>query len=190
MSIFVGWIITIAIMVAITVSFFFLIRYKSNLIEDAHLHYTEDPVKYGQEYTEGVVLGYLIVILINLINKFLFAPLFHVITHYEKHLSVSSENYSFALKYTLCMFFTTACMTLLVEAIIYGNYMGSLGVIEEETSMFIFNAYFTPLVWLINPYNVVAWIKRKIYYGNEWYTQHQANELMELPEYNMGKRYA
>jgi hypothetical protein len=138
----------------------------------------------------GVVLGYIIVILINLFNKFIFAALFHKITHHEKHISVSTSTYSFALKYTLCMFFTTALMTLLVEAIIANNYTGSLGLIEEETSMFIFNAYFTPLVWLINPYNMVAWIKRKLYYGNHYYTQQEANHLMELPEYSMGKRYA
>jgi hypothetical protein len=64
------------------------------------------------------------------------------------------------------MFFTTALMTLMVEAMIYVNYTGSLGVIEEETFMFIFNAYFGPIVWLINPYNMVAWIRRKIMYGN------------------------
>jgi hypothetical protein len=29
------------------------------------------------------------------------------------------------------MFFTTALMTLLVEAIIYKNYTGTLGVVEE-----------------------------------------------------------
>lgn len=63
----------------------------------------------------GVVLGYIIVILINLFNKFIFAALFHKITHHEKHISVSTSTYSFALKYTLCMFFTTALMTLLVE---------------------------------------------------------------------------
>jgi hypothetical protein len=56
--------------------------------------------------------------------------------------------------------------------------------------MFIFNAYFTPIVWLINPYNIFAWIKRKIYYDNKYYTQQEANRLMELPEYSMGKRYA
>lgn len=56
--------------------------------------------------------------------------------------------------------------------------------------MFIFNAYFSAIVWLINPYVIAAWIKRKIYQGNNYYTQEQANSLMELPEYNMEKRYA
>lgn len=76
-----------------------------------------------------MALGYIIVIMINLINKFIFSALFFRITHSEKHLSVSSFNYSYALKSTLGMFFTTAVMTLLVEAIIYGNYTGALGVI-------------------------------------------------------------
>jgi len=56
--------------------------------------------------------------------------------------------------------------------------------------MFIFNSYFLPVFWLINPYNIAAWVKRKIYKGNNYYTQEQANQTMELPEYSMGKRYA
>lgn len=176
-------------MVVVTVAFYFLIDYKGKLIEEAHIHYTEDPA-YEEEYKKGIALGYIIVILINLINKFVFSPIFHLITDYEKHLSVSSANLSYALKYTLCMFFTTALMTLIVEALIHSNYTGTLGVIEEEHFMFIFNAYLSPIVFMFNPYNFFSWIKRKIYYGNQYYTQQQANKLMEMPEYSMGKRYA
>jgi hypothetical protein len=169
-SIFLGWLVTIIFMAAVTVAFYFLIDFKGKLIEEAHAHYTEDPI-YQEEYTKGIALGYIIVILINLINKFAFSPLFHVITHHEKHLSVSSSNLSYALKYTLCMFFTTALMTLLVEAIVHTNYTGSLGVIEEEHFMFIFTAYFSPIVFMLNPYTFFAWVKRKIYHGNHYYTQ-------------------
>jgi hypothetical protein len=37
--------------------------------------------------------------------------------------------------------------------------------------MFIFTAYFSPIVFMLNPYTFFAWVKRKIYYGNHYYTQ-------------------
>jgi hypothetical protein len=38
----------------------------------------------------------------------------HFFAHLEKHESASSEEFSFAFKYTLGLFFTTALMTLAV----------------------------------------------------------------------------
>jgi len=38
----------------------------------------------------------------------------HHFTHLEKHLTTSDEEFSFALKYSLGLFFTTALMTLAV----------------------------------------------------------------------------
>jgi membrane protein CcdC involved in cytochrome C biogenesis len=63
------------------------------------------------------------------------------------------------------MFFTTALMTLAVEAITFKNfYSHSYGVIEEETIMFFLTAFFVPLIWFIHPYNVyknIQYIKNK-----------------------------
>jgi hypothetical protein len=56
----------------------------------------------------------------------------HYFTHHEIHFSTADEEFSFALKYTLGMFFTTALMTLAVEAITFHNvYQHSFGVVEE-----------------------------------------------------------
>lgn len=30
--------------------------------------------------------------------------------------------------------------------------------------MFIFNAYFSPVVMIINPYYMIYWVKRKLYF--------------------------
>ena len=54
-------------------------------------------------------------------NKFLMGAVLHYFTHHEYHFSTADEEFSFALKYTLGMFFTTALMTLAVEAITFHN---------------------------------------------------------------------
>jgi hypothetical protein len=95
------------------------------------------------------------------------------------------------MKYSVGLFFTTALMTLAVEDIKFGNfYTHPYGVIEEETVMFIMNAFFVPLIWLINPWHLVTLIKRKLNYGRKDLTQKEANKIMENVQYNMGKRYA
>lgn len=89
------------------------------------------------------------------------------------------------------MFFTTALMTLAVEDIRFHNfYEHAYGVIEEETVMFYMNAFFVPLIWLVNPWNLMVLLKRKIYYGRKDLTQQEAHKIMENVQYTMGKRYA
>ena len=89
------------------------------------------------------------------------------------------------------MFFTTALMTLAVEAIRFENYYSHLyGVIEEETVFFFMNAFFVPLIWIVNPFHIAATIRRKIYENSPNVTQGRANYLMQPFHYDMGKRYA
>ncbi len=55
----------------------------------------------------------------------------HHFTHFEKHDNTFDEEFSFSLKYMLGLFFTTALMTLAVEAITFDNfYAHEYGVIE------------------------------------------------------------
>lgn len=55
--------------------------------------------------------------------------------------------------------------------------------------MFIFNSSFVPLFWLINPVYLGRKIKRKLKFGSQYLTQHEANHIMENPIYDVGKRY-
>ena len=117
--------------------------------------------------------------------------LFHKFTDIERHDSVSKFQFSFGLKYCLGLFFTTALMTLAVEAIKFNNYFAHpFGVIEEETIMFFMNAFFVPLFWLVNPFHIIKVIKRKLSFGKRSLTQGEAHLIMEDTEYDMGKRYA
>jgi hypothetical protein len=114
----------------------------------------------------------------------------HIFVHMEKHAYTDSQGHSFAMKYALGMFFTTALMTLAVEALYFKNfYQHPYGVIEEETIMFFVTAFFIPFVWLIHPYNLYKkfqlWLSR-----GSLVTQEKANELIEDFPYDLGKRYA
>ena len=85
----------------------------------------------------------------------------HHFVHKEKHAFIDKENHSFALKYALGMFFTTALMTLAVEAITFDNfYSHDFGVIEEETIMFFVTSFLVPLIWLIHPFNLYRRYRR------------------------------
>ena len=67
-------------------------------------------------------------------------------------------------------------MTLAVEAFTLENYFThEFGVIEEETVMFFLTAFFVPLIWAINPLQIVKLIKRKINFESQLLTQREAN---------------
>jgi hypothetical protein len=110
-----------------------------------------------------------------LFNKFIMGKVLHYFVHLEKHAYTDEEGHSFAMKYSLGMFFTTALMTLAVEAITFKNfYSHPYGVIEEETIMFFVTAFFIPLVWLIHPYNLAKKISY-LFKKNTLVTQEEAN---------------
>lgn len=72
----------------------------------------------------------------------------------------------------LGLFFTTALMTLAVEAIRFHNYYSHpYGVVEEETIMFLMNSFFVPFFWLVNPTRIFKYFKRRLYYGKPSMTQ-------------------
>jgi hypothetical protein len=75
------------------------------------------------------------------------------------------------MKYLVSMFFTTALMVLIVEGTIFHNYSGTMGLTSEETFMFAFNAYFSPIIWLINPDYISYCIKKRLHYGEKNMTQ-------------------
>lgn len=55
--------------------------------------------------------------------------------------------------------------------------------------MFFVTAFFIPLVWLINPYNLMKKLELK-WHENKMVRQEKANELIEDFPYDLGKRYA
>lgn len=129
-------------------------------------------------------------IAIILFGKIILSNIFHIFTELELHGTTSSLQSSFALKYALGLFFTTALMTLTVEAIKTQNYYTyPYGLIDEETIMSFENATFIPLFWIVHPFWLAKVIKRKLNKGQKDYTQREANDLMEDYQYDLGKRF-
>jgi len=58
---------------------------------------------------------------IILFNKFILAYIIHHLVEIELHKTGESAQFSFMLKYSLGLFFTTALMTILVEGVTHDN---------------------------------------------------------------------
>lgn len=56
--------------------------------------------------------------------------------------------------------------------------------------MFFFEAFLVPVIWIINPWHILQYLKRCYFKNDSDITQEKANKLMEDPEYLMGKRYS
>ena len=85
-------------------------------------NYHEDPTHNQAKLNGAIALVYVTLFLVILFNKLGMSVLFHKFTHLEGHKTSSSFEFSFGLKYCLGLFFTTALMTLAVEALTFGNF--------------------------------------------------------------------
>lgn len=56
--------------------------------------------------------------------------------------------------------------------------------------MFILCAFIIPLIWVINPFQLMHVHNRNKHYLSTKITQHEANHLMADYHYDMGKRFA
>jgi hypothetical protein len=82
-------------------------------------------------------------------------------------------------------------MTLLVEGVTFNNVFSyEFGIVEEESIMFIVNALFVPLLWLVNPLHLIRVLQRKMSYGKTNLTQGEANEIMMNGQASLGKLFA
>lgn len=55
--------------------------------------------------------------------------------------------------------------------------------------MYIVNSIFVPLFWALHPFYLLKRFKAWRSFGTNYYTQQEANKMMEYPEYDVGKRY-
>ena len=151
-----GWLFSALFLLVVLAVFYFIQLWKSKLIH----HDEAEGNKLGILIP---ILAYGIMLLIILFNKFVMGSVLHYFTHLEHHFNRAEEELSFAAKYAFGMFFTTAVMTIIVEALAEGNYYkNEYGVIGEETIMFVFSAFIIPLNWAINPYRLChLWEREK-----------------------------
>ncbi len=141
-------------LLAITVVFYFLQLIKTNNLVAAIEAKEENPnsPEAATSKTIATIIAWVTLLGIVFFNKFVMGNVLHYFTHLEKHDDKAHEDFSFAFKYALGMFFTTALMTIAVEALKFNNfYLHDFGVIEEETIMFLLCAFLVPLIWTIHP---------------------------------------
>ena len=80
---------------------------------------------------------------------------FHKIVDTERISSKTRFNIQFAYKLTVAMFINTAVLSYVIDIWIVRNVIGEGGFIQNETNVFILNALFPPMVWFVDPYNLL-----------------------------------
>jgi hypothetical protein len=184
---------TVATIAVVTGIFFAILHAKGVAVEHAieEMQKTDNPDTIASLNRSTLVGTLMSMIAITFFNKFLFSFILHLFTDVEMHRTGGEYEFSFGLKYTLGLFFTTALMTLFVEDLSFHNiYSEQYGVVEEESIMFFLNAFFIPLIWVVHPWQIVHLIKRRLSFGRKDLTQKEANDLMEDSKYSVGKKYA
>lgn len=125
-----GWFLTLVVLAIVTVIFFFVLRIKGKNMKYADKNFSNSASQ-GKLY-EAVALVYVMLFLVIIFNKLILVEILHKFVHLEKHTSTAGYQSSFATKYCIALFFTTALMTLAVEAFSLKNYNSYLyGVIDE-----------------------------------------------------------
>lgn len=97
---------------------------------------------------------------IVLFNKFVMGITYHHIVDTERISSKTKFNIQFATKLTYAMFVNTAMLSYIIDILLMGNIVTKGGFIQNETNVFILNAFFPPAVWLIDPYGIIKRYQR------------------------------
>lgn len=172
-NLLIGWGLSLIFLVIITIVFYFLQLIKTNNLVSAIEQEEENPEGASSKKLFATIIAWVTLLAIVFFNKFVMGRVLHSFTHLEKHDNKAHEDFSFAFKYALGMFFTTAIMTILVEALKYHNYYKhDFGVIEEETIMFFLCAFMVPVIWFINPFQLCHLYDRWRHYGRNDVSQH------------------
>lgn len=185
-----SWGSSLLVLVLLTITFALISVWKSKTVEHMMHDYRHEESHDISLSNKSLLLVFGMIFFVVLLNKIVVSNLFHKFTDKERHANTFNFQFSFCLKYCLGLFFTTALMTLIVEAFLLKNYYKhDYGVVEEETIMFMINSLFVPILWLINPSYLAYRYNKWKSFGQKCYTQAEANSIMERPPYDVGKRY-
>lgn len=116
-----GWSLTAVACVVVTGAFYGVLYVKGSEVEKALAEVGSDPEEADALYRQTLAISIFSMVAVILFNKFIFSSLLHWFTHLERHPTAGDQEYSFCLKYTIGLFFTTAVMTFLVEDITFHN---------------------------------------------------------------------
>jgi hypothetical protein len=115
----ISWVVFVLLLGTLTIGIFYLFHYKSQLVK-----------RLNNDGGAGHIV-YFSIVGIMLFNKFILAEVIHHLVDFEMPSTGSVFQFSFMLKYSMGMFFTTALMTVLVEGLVEKNiYDERYGLIE------------------------------------------------------------
>lgn len=100
------------------------------------------------------VLSFVISWIIVIFNKFVIGKVLHYIVDEELISNKTKFNISYAHKLSVALFLNTAGLSYIIDIVILKNIIGQGGFIQNETQVFILNAVFPPLVWLVDPWSI------------------------------------
>lgn len=123
-NILIGWGLSLLFLAAITGVFYVIQLIKTSNLDSAIEEEEENPNSSAAatHKTIATIIAWVTLLGIVFFNKFVMGNVLHYFTHLEKHDNKANEDFSFAFKYALGMFFTTALMTIMVEALKFKNY--------------------------------------------------------------------
>ncbi|KAL4500435.1 hypothetical protein ABPG72_003386 [Tetrahymena utriculariae] len=140
------------------------------------------------------IFSFLLSVCIALFNQFVLPYLVLLIVQIEKQSTKTKMNTSFAIKLAILLFFNTALASFFTDILFFQNYYGYGGnMVYSITINLILNATLPNILWIIDPWSIAKNKKRQKELQNKEnsvLTQGEANELMELPSYSIGWRYA
>ncbi|EAS04279.2 kinase domain protein (macronuclear) [Tetrahymena thermophila SB210] len=140
------------------------------------------------------IFCFLLSISIALFNQLALPYLVGLIVKMEKQSTKTKMNTSFAFKLAIPLFLNTALSSFFTDIFFFQNYYGYGGnMVYSVTLNLILNATLPNILWVIDPWSIIKNKKREKELQNKEnsvLTQREANELMELPSYSIGWRYA
>lgn len=172
----------------------FLIKYFQEKYLDTVVEKMEDDAVETQKEIDHVFLfSVLMAFLIIMFNKFAVGTAIDYLVEYEKISTKTRLHLSFATKLSICLFFNTALISLIIDILIFNNYYHYGGLIFVEQIVVIIDIAFDLLIWIFDPF---GWFRRwrrdrAMALGDKCIiTQKEANLLMEMPGYHISERYA
>ncbi|KAL4454285.1 hypothetical protein ABPG74_012242 [Tetrahymena malaccensis] len=140
------------------------------------------------------MFSFLLFTCIALYNQLALPFIVQFLVQMEKLSTKTKMNTSFAIKLAILLFFNIALASFFADILFFQNYYGYGGnVVYSVTLNLILNATLPNIIWTIDPWSIIKNKKREKELQNKEnsvLTQGEANELMELPSYSIGWRYA
>jgi len=168
---------------------YFQEKYLDSVLEGMGENEEETKKSIDHVFEFAVLMAFLII----LFNKFAVGTAIDYLVEYEKISTKTRLHLSFATKLSICLFFNTALISLIIDILIFQNYYHYGGLIFVEQCVVMIDIGFDLVIWIFDPFTAIRnWRRNRAKNQGEKciMTQKEANTLMEMPGYHISERYA